>query len=440
MNKKKITYILKRVLKTVVYSLFSKRTLFMIIIALVIMLLHLNVNAESDYEDGYAYRYVSTPEYDTTIDSYKYSYRIFTVNGLLQGEFYLPSTMYNNDIWIVSVGNDGVLYYWNKISSNSSETLYLNRRYTGTDGRLSSSFTKTSDYLKIDRYIYDFETDTWGSVKSINSDSAYGLLTINNTPFGPDNILITKNCSIMGHDRRGDGNLASYIVMRDNKRLKTPTLVYYPDTGFRLYLNDFIPYDSNDYEDLNLGYSTVDTVSILFAIYDMDNHEYILNNYSLQLQDIDDEGNYYIDLPFYDGTTLASNIRYMVDNGGDYLLFFGTNLTNNKCVDGMNSSAFTVTTLYNSLDYFRFKYYTSSGSGILTSVYADGTEKPNQNGSGGDETETTDNQTANAINNLNNSINNQTTKIEETTNAIQEQTEVQRNIFQKILDLPRSNY
>lgn len=48
------------------------------------------------------------------------------------------------------------------------------------------------------------------------------------------------------------------------------------------------------------------------------------------------------------------------------------------------------------------------------------------------------NETVEAIDALGNTINNQTQKIEEQTNAIKEQTEVSKNIWQTLIDLPKT--
>lgn len=96
-----------RAIRTFISSLFSKRLLLMIIIALVIMLLQLNVNAESIYQDGYVYRNVIFNGFNEDNNTYSWNYRVYMNDGMHEGVITLPLNMYNNSNYFINIANDG---------------------------------------------------------------------------------------------------------------------------------------------------------------------------------------------------------------------------------------------------------------------------------------------------------------------------------------------
>lgn len=402
-----------RSVRVFIISLFSKRLLLMIIVALVVMLLHMNVHAESIYQDGYAYKQVKDEGYEEETDTYLFSYRIYTVNGLKEGTLHIPSTVYSSNKWFMYYfySDDSVRIIVDP-SSSSTRTLYY-RAYN--NGEYWFTYSKTNWDMGTYKY--------W--IKSKNSD----VFTDGNTYSGeyrsyttlvsPQCILYTKNI-VFEYVEYPSGNsfTSQDSAILENRILKTPSLRYYTGTGFRLYLNEFEPYDSTEYQDLNIDYSTIDTVNLYFSVYDLNNKTYTTQLHKVELQDYDEDGNLYVDILF-------SDLPYMNSLDGDYILFFGTYLTNTRAY---NNSSFNFITRYDTLDYWRYTYYADSGAGILRAVYEDGTEKPYQDNTSTEEPSQQDT-TTQAINDLNNSINNQTqqqhqdaqatqTIIEESTNAI----------------------
>lgn len=373
------------------------------------------VQADSTYTDGYAYKQVKDEGYEQETDTYLFSYRIYTPNGLKEGSLHIPATAYNSNKWYLRYNSNDTVAIIVDTTSSSVRTLYF-RAYNN------------------DNYYYTYSKTGWTMgnykywVKQKNSDvftdggSYTGEFKIGEI-VTPQSILYMKNMTFEYVDYPSGNSFTSQdSAILENRVLKTPSLIYYTGTGFRLYLNEFEPYDSTEYQDLEIDYSTIDTVKLYFSVYDLNNKTYTTQLTEKELQDYDEEGNLYVDILF-------SDLPYMNRLDGDYILFFATYLTNTRAY---NNSSFNFITRYDTLDYWRYTYYADSGAGILRAVYEDGTEKPNQ-----DNTSTVepsqDDKTVSAIDK-------QTVKIEEQTQAIEENTEVQRNIFQSILDLPRSNY
>lgn len=213
-------------------------------------------------------------------------------------------------------------------------------------------------------------------------------------------------------------------LMRNTPRLKTTNLKLTSD-GFRLYLGDFYGH-GYDMDTMDVVYSLSNVVCIIKEI--NTSTEYIRDNDILSYRDVeqDSNGNYYIDLLFSDYLSELHN------QSGDYLIEFVPCLNGYQHIKYFDTyDGFDTVTKFVTFDFYRYEYFASSGAGILKAVYEDGTLKPVQDEE--TEEEKKDSQTAEAIDK-------QTEKIEEQTNVIIEQTEVQRNIFQSILDLPRSYY
>lgn len=181
---KQIWRAFKRAIRTFISSLVTKRLLFMIIVALVIMLLHLNVHAESIHTNGYAYRDIKYIGYDNSTDCYKYSYRVYTRQGLKEGELLLPSNFYNNKVWFINISNNGEVRYWYNTSNVSEATFYINN-YGSSTIRCSwnAGGTKINN---LTWYMYDFDSNTWNINGSITNNQDFILyFNGNDTIFDP---------------------------------------------------------------------------------------------------------------------------------------------------------------------------------------------------------------------------------------------------------------
>lgn len=179
-----------------------------------------------------------------------------------------------------------------------------------------------------------------------------------------NNYLISKGVAIT-YNKGG----IPYSFCIDYQNLFTPTLKYMLDTGFRLYLRDF-----HGSTEVNDTYSLEKSLTnVHFTVHDLKSNIDIIDTMDLlSYSDVaqDEEGQYYIDIKFED---LLSMLRV---GDGDYLFTFSSNLRSDKYVYAFNDENCTMTTNYQSVDYFRFKWFADSNSGLLVPCYEDGTEKP----------------------------------------------------------------
>ena len=128
-----------------------------------------------------------------------------------------------------------------------------------------------------------------------------------------------------------------------------------------------IPYNFSDDEDWDKNYDLSNRLNLILHVLDTNTNS-IVTDTSLNGIDIDDDGNYYVDI-FFDDT-----LSYMNKFDGDYIIFIGSNLTSTKTYDIINCpQAFT--TLFQSVDYWRYVYYSDIGAGILRQVNDDGSLK-----------------------------------------------------------------
>lgn len=134
-----------------------------------------------------------------------------------------------------------------------------------------------------------------------------------------------------------------------------------------MYLHDVIPYNFSEDEDWDKNYDLSNRLNLILHVLDTNTNS-IVTDTTLNGIDIDDDGNYYVDI-FFDDT-----LSYMNKFDGDYIIFIGSNLTSTKTYDIINCpQAFT--TLFQSVDYWRYVYYSDLGAGILRQVNDDGSLK-----------------------------------------------------------------
>lgn len=389
---------------------------------------------DSEHDEGYAYRLVQWGSYDSLTDTYPLSYKIFNSTGIHEGVLKIPSSFYNLENCFVYVYKDGRVFFFEYATqSDTIQTCGIYSTYYNYNWvyRL---------YFKGKRYTYDFETNTLGSVLNISN------YLDDNIIFEPNGIIYSKGLNITYSDSQ-----SPLTICMDWQTFKCPELAYMPagQGAFRLYVNDFY---GSTYENEVYTITNGLTGLVLF-VYDFKTKTYLTENLNLlSLHDLeqDDQDRYYFDISF------EEVLPYLNTIDGDYLIVVSSEITSVKSMEAIQSdnlkARYNFKTLYTSMDYWRYQYYAGSGAGILVPTDADGSplnpdnpdnpdnpEKPDQTaealkGLGSD----IQNQT-NTIKEQTNAINNQTQKIEEQTNSIKEANETNKNIFQKIIELPRIN-
>lgn len=389
-NSSRIFYAIKRAIRSFFYALFSKRLLFMIIIALFIMLLHLNVNAVSIHEDGFVYRNIISPYYDSENDCYILDYRCYNSTGEHIHSLKISPQIYNLSSWVlIQTTYDDTIKLVTPKTPKTNPVLNINGSYL--------SYTSS----KISIYEYDFTTESfvyWTDYERVN---------FGNMAREPNCFVYNKNTSIVFNE----GNNVGVELLQDNQYLQTANIKYLTDTGFRLYLNDFhgSTLVANRYESSNA------LTNLYLTVYDVSNHIERITKYNvLSYDDVsqDDNGYYYIDLLFSD------LLSFMNVGDGDYVMFFTFELTNSKyCYDfdnANNMNYFTYITVYPDFSYWRFKHFSNSNTGLLIAVDSNGDDLDNQSSVIIDDNQNNNNNE----NDITNVINNQTTIIQEQTNTI----------------------
>lgn len=352
-----------RAIRVFISSLFSKRLLIMVIVALVIMLLHLNVHAESIYQDGYVYRQITNNGYDEDTDTYSFDYRVYMSDGIHEGVVILPSNLYNLNNYFIHLNNNGVPELF--VSTTGASTLYL-YGYASSSTNTFPSFKKSSIY-EATYSIYRYTDNNWNLITS-----GYKKLTsIKAYDYQPNGILYTKNLNIVYgncNDEYNNNKHFNYSDLINNQILKTPDLYLRPNIGFRLYLNDMIPYNFSDDEDWDKNYSLSNSLQLVLHILDI-NTQTVVTETTLTGIDIDDDNNYFVDI-FFDDT-----LSYMNKFDGDYVILVGSNLTSIKKMNAEPNLNYGNTVVFQSVDYWRYVYYSDLGAGILRQVNDDGSLK-----------------------------------------------------------------
>lgn len=357
---------------------------------------------------GKAYDYFDEIGYDSLKNAYEIRYRKYSFNGVDEGTFYISGDIYKGD-------NS----YYIFIRNNGSLGLYLLDRpdlfsFTYEKHVNTWYFGRGEDWgMNLSYYIYNSDTEQF----EIYEEYKNTRFTMNFNTFIERIIYSNHDITVYPF---GDDKSAhfSYNVLKSQDVLVVPKLKYMPMSGFRFYLNDFygqtIELENGSYVDRVLS-------NLRFYLYDFQNKRYLMENIDvLELRDVekDSEGRYYIDILFSD---LPASIRV---EDGDYLLGFTTLLKNTKNFYVNYGVDYAVNEkVYVDTSFYRFHYYSSSGSGILIDSNENGDEdytppEPDPNEG-----------VINAIGGLGDSINNQT-------EAIKENTETNKNIFQKIIELP----
>lgn len=418
-----------RAIRVFISSLFSKRLLLMIIIALIIMLLHLNVQAvniddleQFDNDGLYKTYYVSEPVYDNESDLYSLDYYTFINSGGYAGNVKIPSNIYDFNNWLLYVNNSGVPKI---LVSNANATSF----YIRPDGNLASQdrylLTASNYYDKarlIDIYTYDISNENWSLTNSFNNNNRDNFF-LTKYEIMPNSILYTKN-SNMKYFKYADFSYSSgesYTLLRNVPRIIYPHCLG-TSNGLRFYLGYFynVVYTGNNTQGETILTRTNVLSKINCVIGSVGGYykTFDLLDFSTVVHD-EENDSYYIDLIFED---VFGNDFYT----DDYIISFIPQMTSTIHYQSLYGTIASLdyTVLYNRGFYYRFDYSSVSGVGILKDIYENGSDKSGQDNP---EEPSQEDNNSQAINELNNTIINQTTIIQQQTNTINDMSNFMQN-------------
>lgn len=343
------------------------------------------------------------------------NYFFFTDDGYHQGKVKLPTDAPN---YVIYYDNNNIYML---VPYMTPAPLLERNKYNWF--RFSIQSSKVSKL-----YTYNFDDDAWGNPEYVGG-------TIGTSIF-PNDILYTYNLSLSYHDNENSSVNVPYAQLQNDQKLFVPDLEYKHLDGFRLHLRDFYttsdntvePAISNDLShvyinvyDFNSDTTKLDTVDLLDTL-------------SVQEEIFASGVDHYLDFG------LKNILSFMQERDGDYLISLMPVLDSiivSNNITGSTANYWHLKTMYNYPMFVRFKYNATTKIGSLVITDSEGNPI---NGGGSSSEDNSDKEQIDAINKQTDAINNQTTKIEEQTEAIKEQHETSKNIFQKLLDLPRSNY
>lgn len=389
----------------------SKIILICVCIFIIFSIVSPSVKASN--QDVFAY---TTSTYDEENRLYIIKYRRYGVTGLMEGEIKLPSDMKEEKNWSIMLRNDGVLSYFYFKSPNINQSYKFILEYgKGAYGDSCSIFGR-QDASEREFYYrnYDFENETWGGDNRVRFD--YSLQNYGTDKFYmPNNVITTNGVRVVVTKQLE----VDYQVANKQQMFKSPHMKILVNKGFRLYLNDFFTF-SDVTDD---GTLLAELSALKFTSYEMNSKIYYSEAVDvLQYREVeeDSEGNKYIDLLYDDF------LQYFQTTSGDYLIGIRSDLTCLYLYNGFGSLStsydirlYKFKSVYQSMDFFRYKYDAETGIGELIPVDENG------NPINPAEPQPTPDLTQQAI--------------KEQTDAIKEQTEVSKNIFQQIIELPRKN-
>lgn len=309
---------------------------------------------ESVYETSECYRYVQMSDtYDLEHDGYPLEYRIYNYGGIHEGVVYLNAEFSGLLNKIVLCTSDGqVLLFTPSVPDTSIVDFKVEFRY--------NNYWLSCSKGKFKQYNYNFDTNTFDYSTEYPSMAKFSLADIS-----ANNVLYSD---VVRFYYSANSKEIGYSLAIDYQVLNTLLLKYIEKECFRLYLQDF--HSSNDVNEVYENYKTLS--ELIMIVYDFNTKKNIIDTYDLTgYKDVsqDEKGNYYIDLDFSD----LMNPLISTVNDGDYLLTFGATLKSEKYVLMFNNVAnWTMTTNYQTVDYFRFKWDANHKKGTITSVDGDG--------------------------------------------------------------------
>lgn len=336
---------------------------------------------------------VENKGYSSETDCYDIYYRYYKGSRLVENTISIPKNIYELDHWYLE---GGVVYPTSSdyVEFPSSENPDMYRSYY-------ARYTDGSWERKSSKGVYLYKNDIEG-------------------------FLFCKDV-VLGF-RYGD-KVYGLSELQNNFALAVPTTQYVVNTGIRLKLNGFCGYTdivgvSETIRSLNsvkLSVTALDAGSVVVGVND------VLASYDVQ----GSPGNFYIDVPF--GGAVLPNLNTTTR---DYLIKLTYNMTVTRNGTGEDNYLSNSATFSHDV-YAKYSYKADTNSGILIDSDENGNEIDHGGGGGGGDTPSTSPTPTATSNATEEAIKDQTVKIEEQTNAIKEQTEVSKNIFQQIIELPR---
>lgn len=347
---------------------------------------------------------------------YTYTYELYGTGGFQYNSFVLPKEMADDTAYIITINRSGVPIYIKPTSNNemwsywdNSSNFVTTAKEGGGDGCRASLYNKT--------------TKTWSELKDYTG-VGYSLdhFMHPNYVLECSGVNLYYVTNLQGRDVFGWKFIKkSYSLLKPPVMFTYPEVEYVENVGFRVYMDTFYNFDYSD----DIASIVSDFFGLAYWYYDESgNHQY--GNYtdvfeSISVQD-DGEGLYYFDLKF--GEHLPLEFK---TSGKTYrILFYFDNSTiyHHKEFEGFGEPYTNLKTLFRVPIYFRF----NSSTG-LDLVDKDGNKIENKPvepvPSSSPEVPKTPDPLQDALN--------------EQTNAIKENTEVQKNIFQQIIELPRQD-
>ena len=346
---------------------------------------------------------------------YIYTYTIYCQGNPYIGSFVLPQDMAEDNAHIITITYAGTPIYIKPTSNNEMWSCW--------DTSQRANFITTSkrnggDGCKV--RTYNADTKIWSDFTDYTGNG-YPLdyFMHPNCVISCVGVNLFYVTNLMGRDMLGGPAFfkQSYAKLKPPMTFTYPEIEYIPNDGFRVYMDTFYNYDfTND-----LASIVSDLSGFGYWYYDegglqkYGDYTDIFEN--VKIVDDGDSG-YHFDLKF--GEQLPLEFK---TSGKTYRIqFYLTNSTvyHHKDFESFGEPLVNLSTLYSIRMYYRFS---SSG---LEQVDRDGNVIGGNTPMPSPDITPTPDVLQEAIN--------------EQTNAIKENTEVQKNIFQQIIELPRENY
>ncbi len=375
----------------------GQKRFFLIFIFIIIFLLFIPCVVKADVSN-----YCKEKGYNQETDTYDYEYCLYLNSEFHKGFIKIPKSIYDSEpYWFINVYSDSL-------------SLICTSKNLVVASYISSNQNFVFSNIKC---AYDVDSEGLVSTKSHN-------LTMSGCWYFVDRILYTHDVMIRINSPNDSGFNHYHSMIQQNISLKTPSLSYMSDKGFRLKLNDFY---GNTFSD-EFGFDIVRGLQkVSISIKDLSNNNNIFadDNIFSFTGDVEqaEDGSYYVDLLF------SGYLNMLHNKDGEYLITITPYYNSYKVFPNHSKyKEYASSITFHPDIYVKYSYKKDTNSGILVEVDENGNDIDHGGDKPPEGTETDKTQEA---------INNQTQKIEEQTNAIKEQTEVSKNIFQQIIELPR---
>ena len=383
-----------------------------------------------DYNDDY---YIVSPTIyiHENDDYYTYDYTIYLSDGKHSGSFDLPKGFHDAFDWFVFYDiNDQQLKYVS-VNSAKNHTLYFrfNDVLYGSTYRFSLTDSLSSWNLS-DATITPYDGEFWSPTESYTGSR---VVNLPDGRFQSNSIIATSKDLILSYIY-GNNEQAAYSSVQDRQALIAPILLTNTkDNGlldsFTLRLYDFYTHESI-LSDLKRN-DTLETLQLKVYLKTgnqlMTTIDLLKSSYSIQHGEFSDD----IDYPNYINIS-SGDLQLALTN--DYIIEIDATLKSYQDVTFCNDDRLNTNTTYTYTGYYSLTLNTGVGT-LVPSDSEGNPSKPPVNPDNPDNPDDGTDKVVDALGGLGNTISDQTSKIEEQTNKI-EQTEVQKNIFQQLLDIP----